>query len=1054
MTIYFRETDWEKLKALFQQIQTSVAENDAIAPLLENVWEILQTQEDREVMGKENYAIDTSPDYDAFISYGRPDSKAFATKLYKDLSKKGLKVWFDQNDIPLGVNFQNQIDDGIEKSHNFLFIIAPHSVNSPYCLKEIELAVKYKKRIIPVLHVEEITKEIWQQRNPSQTEVDWEEYRQLGRHSSFPNMHPEISKINWVYFRENADNYDKSLTDLIELFQRLKDYVSNHTQILVKALAWEKYQKQTRYLLTCQKRLEAEKWLKVEFKDEQPPCIPTDLHCEFICESIKNANNLMTKVFLSYADKDRETMQKIRTNLMRQGITVWTNKTDIKTGEEFKEAINRGIERADNLVYLLSPGALKSQYCQDELARAFSLNKRIIALLIEPTDLKTIPTNLRELQFIDLTVRNDEEYRKNLDKLIKVLQENTVYYEQHKVLLVKALKWQQQKRNSSLLLRGYNLEHYQSWLQVARKKALHQPTDLQKEFIAESAKQPPDFVLDVFISYSRADSDFARGLNDALQTQGKTTWFDQESIATGTDFQAEINRGIEQSDNFLFIISPDSVNSPYCAEEVEYARSLNKRLVTVLHRQVSSAELHPELAKVQWLDFNRNKGDFYANFSELMQTLNVDREYLREHTRKLQMALEWKRANENVDLLLQGNECVKSYGWLIKAEAENKQPPITKELRDFIIRSHIEKEEKDRIRQQLDEKIKQFKRLAVVRSSSVAQVTRSVFNGLLENCQKISGDSFLEIEFIEEDNLKVILKGWDKKLQKIYDLFAAGHLKELNGILLERVYFLNEEENRKVDKKYQVVMQIQERRNVLNFPNIDLIGANLKATNLEGANLEGANLSLADLRQANLKGVNLTRANLSGADLSNADLMGADLSHVDLTGAKSIGTDLSEVDLSTVNVTDLQLGNNIGISEEMKQELVKRGAVFNKSAIVLILMHPTHSVAVKTWTFRSESIVRIGRAIDNDVTISNAVVSRYHLEIWKYHSGWEIINRGSNGTFVNGEPVEQISAKDGMIICLGNMGPKLKVALITEEEGKELKLQSESQVYGGSTLAG
>jgi hypothetical protein len=78
--------------------------------------------------------------FDAFISYGRADSKAFATKLYAHLLEQGLNIWFDQNDIPLGVDFQNQIDDGIEKAHNFLFLIAPHSINSPYCGKEIELA--------------------------------------------------------------------------------------------------------------------------------------------------------------------------------------------------------------------------------------------------------------------------------------------------------------------------------------------------------------------------------------------------------------------------------------------------------------------------------------------------------------------------------------------------------------------------------------------------------------------------------------------------------------------------------------------------------------------------------------------------------------------------------------------------------------------------------------------------------------------------------------------------------------------------------------------------
>ena len=40
---------------------------------------------------------------DAFISYGRADSKAFAFKLYDRLRQEGLNIWFDFADIPLGV---------------------------------------------------------------------------------------------------------------------------------------------------------------------------------------------------------------------------------------------------------------------------------------------------------------------------------------------------------------------------------------------------------------------------------------------------------------------------------------------------------------------------------------------------------------------------------------------------------------------------------------------------------------------------------------------------------------------------------------------------------------------------------------------------------------------------------------------------------------------------------------------------------------------------------------------------------------------------------------
>jgi CHASE2 domain-containing sensor protein len=304
------------------------------------------------------------------------------------------------------------------------------------------------------------------------------------------------------------------------------------------------------------------------------------------------------------------------------------------------------------------------------------LNKRIIPLLIEQIDPEQIFPELRTVQFINFPQDQEEsKYRADAAKLIRSLREDTTYYEQHKILLVKALKWEQQKRNPSILLRGYNLRQAQAWLKVAKMRSQHQPTSLQEEFIAESLKQPPDASLDVFISYSRADSEFVRKLNDGLQIQNKTTWFDQESIASGVDFQREIYKGIESSNNFLFIISPSAIASPYCADEVEYAKKLNKRIVTVLHRKVDPVELHPVLKSVQWIDFCKSGGDFFTNFGELTRTLDADPEYIRNHTRLLLKAMEWEREGRDDSFLLRGKDLKASEQWL--EQSVNKEPTFT-----------------------------------------------------------------------------------------------------------------------------------------------------------------------------------------------------------------------------------------------------------------------------------------------------------------------------------------------------------------------------------------
>ncbi len=91
----------------------------------------------------------------------------------------------------------------------------------------------------------------------------------------------------------------------------------------------------------------------------------------------------------------------------------------------------------------------------------------------------------------------------------------------------------------------------------------------------------------IFISYSRKDSDFARQLNTALQAAGKTTWFDQESISTGVDFEKEIFKGIDGADNFVFVLSLDAVASEYCEREVTYAANKSKQVMDACEKAVA-----------------------------------------------------------------------------------------------------------------------------------------------------------------------------------------------------------------------------------------------------------------------------------------------------------------------------------------------------------------------------------------------------------------------------------------------------------------------------------
>jgi TIR domain-containing protein len=68
-------------------------------------------------------------------------------------------------------------------------------------------------------------------------------------------------------------------------------------------------------------------------------------------------------------------------------------------------------------------------------------------------------------------------------------------------------------------------------------------------------------MAEVFISYARTDQGFARDIHAALQKLNRDTWIDWRSIPDSAQWRAEIFAAIEAADNFLFIISPDSLRS-------------------------------------------------------------------------------------------------------------------------------------------------------------------------------------------------------------------------------------------------------------------------------------------------------------------------------------------------------------------------------------------------------------------------------------------------------------------------------------------------------------
>ena len=102
-------------------------------------------------------------------------------------------------------------------------------------------------------------------------------------------------------------------------------------------------------------------------------------------------------------------------------------------------------------------------------------------------------------------------------------------------------------------------------------------------------------MVNVFISYSRKDIDFAKRLTGELQKSNLDYWIDWEGIPPTVDWQKEIEKGIEEADAFVFLISPDSVNADACRQEIEHAVKNGKRLIPLIIREAKGDDIPTQL---------------------------------------------------------------------------------------------------------------------------------------------------------------------------------------------------------------------------------------------------------------------------------------------------------------------------------------------------------------------------------------------------------------------------------------------------------------------------
>lgn len=83
--------------------------------------------------------------YSCFISHSTKD-KDFAERLYTDLQNKGVRCWFAPEDMKIGDEIRQRIDETIRVYDKLLLILSENSINSAWVKKEVETAFEKESR--------------------------------------------------------------------------------------------------------------------------------------------------------------------------------------------------------------------------------------------------------------------------------------------------------------------------------------------------------------------------------------------------------------------------------------------------------------------------------------------------------------------------------------------------------------------------------------------------------------------------------------------------------------------------------------------------------------------------------------------------------------------------------------------------------------------------------------------------------------------------------------------------------------------------------------------
>jgi formylglycine-generating enzyme required for sulfatase activity/energy-coupling factor transporter ATP-binding protein EcfA2 len=152
----------------------------------------------------------------------------------------------------------------------------------------------------------------------------------------------------------------------------------------------------------------------------------------------------------------------------------------------------------------------------------------------------------------------------------------------------------------------------------------------------------------LFISYKRDDRVAVLPISERLEHEFHyDIWIDAKSIPGGEDWRGEIRKGIDKASEVLLMLTPDSCASPQVKEEIDYAKSIGRKIIPLQIRKVASSDLEAlGVEALNYIDFVSSHDARFA-WEQLIKWLTPIQSELNERhpdQKSRQMEIEYLQA--------------------------------------------------------------------------------------------------------------------------------------------------------------------------------------------------------------------------------------------------------------------------------------------------------------------------------------------------------------------------------------------------------------------------